>query len=42
MEKILFQLRDAMQEITNECKIGGIQLCGLHATTLLKIVALDI
>jgi len=30
-----------MQEITNECKGGGIQLCD-HATSLLKVVALDI
>lgn len=39
MEKTLFRLQDAMQEITNECKVGGIQLCDLHATTLLRIVA---
>ncbi len=42
MEKTLFQLQDAMQKNTNECKIGGIQLCDLHATTLLKIVASNI
>jgi len=42
MEKTLFQLQDAMQEITNECNIGGIQLCDLHATTLLRIVASNI
>ncbi len=42
MEKILFRLQDAMQEITNECKVGGIQLCDLHATTLLGIVASNI
>ncbi len=37
MEKTLFQLQDAMQEITNECTVGGIPLYDLHATTLLKI-----
>ncbi len=42
MEKTLFQLQDAMQENTNECKVGGIQLCDLHATTLLRIVASNI
>ncbi len=41
MEKSLFHLQDVMQEITNECKGGGIQLCD-HATSLLKVVALDI
>jgi hypothetical protein len=41
MEKLLFQLQDAMQKITNECKGGGVQLCD-HATSLLKFVALDI
>jgi hypothetical protein len=41
MEKSLFQLQDVMQEITNECEGGGIQLCD-HATSLLKVVALDI
>ncbi len=30
-----------MEEITNECDGGGIQLCD-HATSLLKVVALDI
>jgi hypothetical protein len=42
VEKTLFQLQDAMQEITNECIVGGIQLRDLHATTLLKIVASNI
>ncbi len=42
MEKTLFQLQDAMQEITNECIVGGIQLCDFHATTLLRIVASNI
>jgi hypothetical protein len=42
MEKTLFQLQDATQENTNECKVGGIQLCDLHATTLLRIVASNI
>jgi hypothetical protein len=41
MEKTLFQLQDEIQEITNECKGGGGQLCH-HATSLLKIVALYI
>jgi hypothetical protein len=41
MEKSLFQLQDAMQEITNDCKGGGIQLCD-HAISLLKIVASNI
>jgi hypothetical protein len=37
----LFQLQDAMQEITNDCKGGEVQLCD-HAASLLKIVALNI
>jgi hypothetical protein len=37
MEESLFHLQDVMQEITNECKGGGIQLCD-HATSLLKVV----
>jgi hypothetical protein len=41
MEKKLFRLQDVMQEITNECKGGGVQLCD-HATLLLKIVASNI
>jgi len=41
MEKELFRLQDVMQEITNACKGGGVQLYD-HATSLLKIVASNI
>jgi hypothetical protein len=41
MEKPLFQLQDAMQEITSDCKGGQVQLCD-HATSLLKFFASNI
>ncbi len=37
MEKTLFQLQNTMQEIINECKGSGIQLCD-HTTPSLKVV----
>jgi hypothetical protein len=41
MEIVLTQMGDAMQEIINEIKKGGIQLID-HATSLLHVIASNV
>jgi hypothetical protein len=41
MEKVFVRMGDAMQEIINEIKEGGVQLIN-HTTLLLCVIAIDV